>query len=372
MLNSNDFYKQLEAEGVDFSTGVPDSLLKNFCAYLSEKGNDIIAANEGGAIALAAGYHIATGKIPLVYMQNSGFGNIVNPLTSLVDKEVYSIPMLLMIGWRGEPGIKDEPQHRKQGRVSQTLLDTLEIKNAILSKDEATAGQQIKTAFEFMRTHNEPFAFLVQKNTFDKYQLENKPSEYTLTREAAIKLVLNHLSDQHIIVSTTGKTSREVFEHRVNVQQTHENDFLTVGCMGHASKIALGIAMNKQNREIVCLDGDGAAIMHLGALAIIGDLAPTNFKHILLNNGSHDSVGGQPTVGHDIDFLKIAGACNYKKTFLATSASELAQLLPEFISQDGPVFLEIKVAKGARSDLGRPTKSPIENKNALIASLRKN
>ncbi len=370
MLDSSIFYKQLEAEGIAFSAGVPDSLLKNFCAYLSEKGNDIITANEGGAIALAAGYHMATHNIPLVYMQNSGFGNIVNPLTSLVDKEVYSIPMLLMIGWRGEPGIKDEPQHRKQGRISEALLDTLEIKYAILSKNEALAKQQVKDAFQYMRTHNEPYAFLVQKDTFGKYELEKQAAAYPLSREAAIHLVLNHLSESDIIVSTTGKASREVFEYRANNRQSHSNDFLTVGCMGHASKIALGIALHKSDRTIVCLDGDGAAIMHLGAMAIIGSSAPPNFKHILLNNGSHDSVGGQPTVGHDIDFLKIAEACNYKKVFRASTEQELKKILPEFLNQEGPLILEIKIAKGARADLGRPTKTPIENKKALMANLK--
>lgn len=369
MLDSGSFYNDLKEEGIVFSAGVPDSLLKNFCAYLSEKGNDIIAANEGGAIALAAGYHMATNKIPLVYLQNSGFGNIVNPLTSLVDKEVYSIPMLLMIGWRGEPDTKDEPQHRKQGRISQDLLNVLEIKFEVLSKNEGIVKQQIKDAFKHMRTYNEPYAFLVQKDTFSKFELKEKPSVYSLSRENAIQLVLDHLSDENIVVSTTGKASREVFEYRANSKQMYGNDFLTVGSMGHSSKIALGIALNKPDRQIVCLDGDGAAIMHLGAMAIIGSLAPSNFKHILLNNGSHDSVGGQPTVGHDIDFLKIAEACNYKKGFLASTELELKKKLPEFISHEGPVILEIRIAKGARPNLGRPTKSPIENKNALMMNL---
>ena len=370
MLNCQSFYAYLESKGINFSTGVPDSLLKQICAYISDNGNDIIAANEGAAIALAAGYHIATQKIPLVYMQNSGFGNIINPLTSLVDPEVYSIPMLLMIGWRGEPGVKDEPQHRKQGRINEALLKALEVPYEILSNELSLAKGQIDKAFHYMKTQSAPFGLLIRKNTFESYQFQSgKNWELPLKREKAIQLVLDHLDKEDIIVSTTGKASREVFEYRVAEKQPHDADFLTVGCMGHASKIALGIALQKPNRNVCCLDGDGAAIMHLGSLAIIGDQQPKNYKHILLNNGSHDSVGGQPSVGLRIDFPKIALSCNYVAAFVATTEAELNATLPQLMEVEGPALLEIKIAKGARADLGRPTKTPIENKEALMKKL---
>ena len=371
MLNCQSFYNYLNQKGIEFSTGVPDSLLKQICAYISDNGNDIIAANEGASIALAAGYHIATEKIPLVYMQNSGFGNCVNPLMSLVDPEVYSIPMLLMIGWRGQPGVKDEPQHIKQGRISEDLLKTLKISYEILSFEMDEAKQQIDKAFSYMKVQNAPFALLVQKNTFDSYKLQSPDkTNFSLKREDAIHLILSKLTSNDIVVSTTGKASREVFEYRVSKGEPHDSDFLTVGCMGHASQIALGIALQKPKKKIVCLDGDGAAIMHLGSFAIIGDQVVDNYKHVVINNGSHDSVGGQPSVGLKIDFQGIALACNYKKVFVASTEQEIDELFPIFMNQKGPVLFEVKVDKGARVDLGRPSKTPVENKTALIKKLK--
>ena len=370
MLIGSEFYSYLQQKGIEFTTGVPDSLLKEFCAFISDQGNDIIAANEGASIGIAAGYHLATGKIPMVYMQNSGFGNTINPLTSLADKEVYSIPMLLVIGWRGEPGVKDEPQHVKQGRVSADLLDTLEIPYEVLSNDINEAQKQIDKAVDYMSTENAPFALLIRKNTFEKYSLKNKKADiYPMQREDAIKVIIDECKNDEIIVSTTGKTSREVFECRVANGQGHENDFLTVGSMGHASQIALGIALQKPNKSIICLDGDGAMLMHLGSTAIIGDLSPANYKHILVNNGAHDSVGGQPTVGFDVNFQQIAEACNYKKCFTAESEAELKAILPEFLATAGPVMLEVKTSKGARADLGRPTKTPTQNKADFMKKL---
>lgn len=370
MLKGSEFYNYLQEKGIEFTTGVPDSLLKEFCAYISDQGKDIIAANEGASIGIAAGYHLATGKIPMVYMQNSGFGNTINPITSLADKDVYSIPMLLVIGWRGEPGVKDEPQHVKQGRINEALLETLEIPYAILSKNIGEAQSQINKAVEYMSSENAPYALLVQKDTFEKYTLKNKKEDiYPMNREDAIKVIIDECKNDEIIVSTTGKTSREVFECRVANGQGHANDFLTVGSMGHASQIALGIALQKPNKSIICLDGDGAMLMHLGSSAIIGDLSPANYKHILVNNGAHDSVGGQPTVGFDVDFQQIAKACNYTNCFEAKNENELKNILPEFLSTDGPVLLEIKTSKGARADLGRPTKTPTQNKTDFMRKL---
>jgi len=375
MLSCKEFYNLLIKNGIDFFTGVPDSILKDFCAYITENTSDkknIIAANEGNAVALAAGFYLATGKIGLVYMQNSGQGNAINPLTSLVDKEVYGIPVLLLIGWRGEPGKKDEPQHIKQGKITISLLETLGIPHEIMPTSIKEANNAIKNAIKYLRKHNGPYGLIVRKGTFETYELENKVrSHFELTREDAIKLIVDYLGSQDIIVSTTGKASRELFEYREKLSQKHSRDFLTVGSMGHASQIALGIALSKPARKVYCLDGDAALIMHMGALAIIGSKGPRNFKHIVLNNGAHDSVGGQPTPALKIDIPAIARACGYKRAFSAENRSELKEKLELLKLSDGPALLEIKISKGARKDLGRPTTSPKENKNSFMSFLQK-
>ena len=373
MISTEQFYQSLINNGVKFFTGVPDSLLKDICAYITDntsKERHVIAANEGGAIALATGHHLATGKTPLVYMQNSGLGNAVNPLLSLADTEVYSIPMLLMIGWRGEPGVKDEPQHIKQGEVTLDLLKVMKIPYAILPDNIEKANEVLQKAISYTNKHNAPYALIVRKGSFEPYKLKGTVnSEYSLTREDAIEVVIQNLNKNDIVVSTTGMASRELFETRKRLGLTHENDFLTVGSMGHASQIALGIAIEKPNRNVYCFDGDGAILMHTGSMSIIGDLAPKNFKHILFNNGVHDSVGGQPTVGFNTNFCSIAKAFNYKHTFQVNSLIELNTSLAEFKEIEGPALLEILVKKGARKDLGRPTKSPLENKVALMKNL---
>jgi phosphonopyruvate decarboxylase len=375
MINPEYFYNLLKENGIDFFTGVPDSLLKDICAYITDntsKENNIIAANEGGAVALGAGYHLATGKIPLIYMQNSGIGNAINPLLSLVDKKVYSIPMLLMIGWRGEPGLKDEPQHIKQGEVTTTLLEALDIPYKIIPDNFMEAKVIIEESINFVKKCNCPFAFVIRKNTFEPYKLQNKISTtYEMTREDAIKIIADSLSDNDIVVSTTGKTSRELCEYREELGQGYENDFLTVGSMGHASQIALGIALQKPDKQIYCFDGDGAVIMHTGSLGIIGAAEPNNFVHIVFNNGAHDSVGGQPTIGFDTNFTKIAESFNYKFVLKIKTINDLKTFCKNDKTISGPAFIEVCVNKGARKDLGRPKKTTIENKMAIMKNLNK-
>ena len=319
MIRPSFFIDTLQKHDIDFYAGVPDSLLKNICAYISDhldSRHNIIAANEGGAVGIAAGYHLATSKIPVVYMQNSGEGNIINPLASLTDKEVYNIPVLLLIGWRGKPGVHDEPQHVKQGKVTLPLLDTMGINYQVLSQEESVAETQIADAVAYMKQTNEVYALVVEKNTFDTYVLQNKvENALTLSREEAIQTVAAALGPKDCIVSTTGMISRELFEYRTAMGQSHERDFLTVGSMGHASQIALGIALEKPDRHVWCFDGDGAVIMHMGSMAITASKGPDNFIHVLFNNGAHDSVGGQPTVGLDIDVPAIAKAVGYKHAF---------------------------------------------------------
>ena len=378
MLRPAFFIEQLKENGIDFFAGVPDSLLKNICAYITDtlpREQNIIAANEGGAMGIAAGYHLATGRIPVVYMQNSGEGNIINPLASLTDKEVYNIPVLLLIGWRGRPGVHDEPQHVKQGKVTTGLLNTMGVNYTVLSKDEVAAAKQIKTAVDYMLKTNECYALVIEKDTFDAYTLQNKvDSGLTLAREEAIETVVEKLPANAAVVSTTGMISRELFEIRERKGQGHGHDFLTVGSMGHASQIALGIALQQPSRPVYCFDGDGAAIMHMGNMAITANMQPKNYVHVVFNNGAHDSVGGQPTVGLLIDMPAIAKAMGYKQVYSVSSKDELEHFLASSALQqpsfEGPVLLEIRVKKGNRKDLGRPTTTPIQNKEALMDFLK--
>ena len=371
MINPEYFYNYLVKNEIEFFAGVPDSLLKDICAYITDhtsQQNHIIAANEGNAIALGAGYHMATNKIPLVYLQNSGIGNTVNPLLSLMDEDVYNIPVLLMIGWRGE--MKDEPQHVKQGKVTKDLLDAMKIPYLVLDADEQNAQKQIDEALLKIKETNTAFALIIRKGTFEKYSIQQKiKSNYSLYREDAVKIIIDQLSGDELIVSTTGKTSRELFEYREELNQQHNADFLTVGSMGHASQIALGIAINKPKRKIICIDGDGAVLMHMGGFAIIGAQSPKNYLHIIINNGAHESVGGQPTVGFDIDIPKIALANNYKYAISVSSAEELKATLNNIKDDNYPALIEVMVKVGARKNLGRPTIKPVDNKKDFMQNL---
>ena len=378
MISPKFFYDTLASYNINFYAGVPDSLLKNLCAYITDHADashNIIAANEGGAMGLAAGHYLATSQIPVVYMQNSGEGNIINPLASLTDPDVYNIPVLLVIGWRGKPGVHDEPQHVKQGKVTTGLLNVMGIDYTVLSKEEDKAEAQIKKAVAYMQATKQCYALVIEKDTFDNYQLStvNSQLELSLFREEAIQTVAAALGAKDCIVSTTGMISRELFEYRTAKNEGHERDFLTVGSMGHASQIALGIALEKQERRVWCFDGDGASIMHMGSMAIVASKAPKNYIHVVFNNGAHDSVGGQPTVGLQIDLPAIAKAVGYKQVYSVDNKEDLNKLLTSSIfhqtSSEGPVFLEIRVKKGNRKDLGRPTTTPIQNKEALMQFL---
>jgi len=373
MIEPEYFLSKLTHHGTDFFTGVPDSLLKSFCAYITdnlrEKDNShIIAVNEGAAIALAAGYH-STGKIPLVYMQNSGIGNAVNPLLSLTDGDVYKIPILLLVGWRGEPDVHDEPQHIKQGKVTCSLFNSMGIPYLILSDDEDNVKKQLDECYSHFKENNTPFALIVKKDTFAPYSLsiESKNEKQLMTRENAIEEIIFASSQQEVFISTTGMASRELFELRKIFNMGHERDFLTVGSMGHASSLALAIALNKSKLSVTCIDGDGAALMHLGSIASIGERKPRNLRHIVLNNCAHDSVGGQPTIARKIDLCGIARSCGYKQVYSVKTKEELRIALGE---EEKPLFIEVLVCKGNRKDLGRPDKTPIENKNSFMKYIK--
>ena len=372
MIRCQDFVDWLVALGVDFYAGVPDSLLKPVCFCMADCAGDkhVVAANEGAAVALACGYHLATGKVPLVYLQNSGQGNTINPLLSLAHRDVYSIPLLLLIGWRGEPGTKDEPQHVKQGKVTVSLLETMDIPHRVLAPEPEAARPCVDELLAIAAAESRPVALMVRNDTFEPYKPSDQPAgDFQMTREQAIEGIVSVLGETDAIVSTTGKISRELYEYRDRTGQGHQREFLTVGSMGHASQIAMGIALAKPDRQVFCLDGDGAMLMHMGAAAIVGAAGVTNFKHVILNNGVHDSVGGMATAGLRVSFTKIVKACGYTEAWRVERREDLTEKVEQLRSVQGPALLEVMVQKGARPDLGRPKTSPIENKTAFTEFL---
>ncbi len=374
-LGCERIFQALAERGVRFYAGVPDSLLKDFCAYVTDHApaqRHSITANEGSAIALAVGHHLATGEVGLVYLQNSGLGNTVNPLTSLADADVYGVPVLLLIGWRGEPGVKDEPQHVKMGKVTGGLLEAIGVPHWVLPETEPEALAVIDQAIARMNDTRAPVALVVRKGTFEKYSLQStRADRYEMSREQAIEILLGALPPGAAVVATTGMPSRELFELRKKRGEAHETDFLTVGSMGHCSQIALGVALAKPGRPVVCIDGDGAVLMHMGGLATIGIEGPETFKHVVLNNAAHDSVGGQPTVGFEIDLCAIARAAGYHWAGSASTPGELAARAVELANARGPALLEVRIRKGSRDDLGRPTQKPAESKQQFMDWLRR-
>lgn len=374
MVSVENFYNTLKKEGVELFTGVPDSLLKDFCAFItdhSDARHNIIAANEGAAVGIAAGHYLATSRIPVIYMQNSGIGNAVNPLMSLADDKVYSIPMLLIIGWRGEPGVHDEPQHVRQGEVTLPMLEAMQIPYAVLPEETETASVLTSEMLTNCRKFSKPHALVIRKGTFAKYKLKKQATnDYPLSRERALQILINAIDKNSVIVSTTGKLSRELFEYRETLNEGHNADFLTVGSMGHSSSIALGIALEKSERKIFCFDGDGAFIMHMGAITNIGKLKPNNLIHVVFNNGAHESVGGQPTLGFEIDICAIARSCGYSDALSISTQEEMEELAEKINDLTGPVLIELRVGIDSRDNLGRPTSTPIENKQMFMQNLK--
>ena len=369
-ISPKEFFDLLVHQKVEFFTGVPDSLLKDFC-FCIEKNvalhDHVITANEGNAVALATGYHLSTKKLPLVYMQNSGLGNAINPLLSLCDKEVYSIPMLLVIGWRGEPGSLDEPQHMKQGKIQNEILNVMDIPYSIMSCETDDIREIINESCRKAREENTPVAIIIKQNTFTKYNTnEILNNDILKSREEYLEFILKNIPDNSIVLSTTGKTSREVFEIRNRTSGLHNKDFLNVGAMGHCSSIALGVAIMKPDRKVFCIDGDGALIMHMGNLSTVGSRSPVNYNHILLNNSAHESVGGQETSSKIIDFQLLTKSNNYKNSVKINDLNQLKSQFFEFFNKPGPNFFEILIKQGSRENLGRPTIDLKQSKQAFM------
>ena len=363
--------KLMEIIGADFYTGVPDSQLKALCnclmnTYGIDPKHHVIAANEGNCTALAAGYHLATGKVPVVYMQNSGEGNIINPVASLLNDKVYAIPMVFVVGWRGEPGVHDEPQHIYQGEVTVKLLEDMDISTFIIGKE--TTDEEVESAMENFRNvlaQGKDVAFVVRKGALSYDEKVVYRNDNTMVREDIIRHIVA-ASGEDPIVSTTGKASRELFEIREANGQSHKYDFLTVGSMGHSSSIALGVALNRPERKVWCVDGDGAVLMHMGAMAVVGANAPKNLVHIVINNGAHETVGGMPTVASQMDLVAIAKACGYPKAVSVDTFEALDRELKSAKAAEKLTFIEVKCSIGARENLGRPTTTALENKQNFM------
>lgn len=375
-MDANVLLSACQSAGIDFFTGVPDSQLKGLCdalyaRYGASGKEHIVAANEGNAIGLCAGHYLASGKPALCYMQNSGLGNAVNPLASLMDGKVYGLPCLLVIGWRGEPGVHDEPQHIKQGEITLGQLELLGIPYFVLDKtmDEKAFAAAFTSLKEAM-AQGRVTAIVVRKGALTCAEKPDYRNDRSMTREAAAEVIVQAAGDRDIFVSTTGKLSRELFEIRERLGQGHEKDFLTVGSMGHASMIALAIALGKPDRRVWCLDGDGAALMHLGAMHVVAQRKPKNLIHVVINNAAHETVGGMPVCEGALDVSSAAKAAGYPSVFRADVPDNLAEMLGKACNEDQLSLVEVMCANGARADLGRPTTTPQQNRDALMAFIR--
>lgn len=366
---------ELEKMGIDTIAGVPDSTLKQFCDGLQTyngKMSHYVTANEGAAVGLAIGSFLGSGRPACVYMQNSGIGNAVNPLASLANKDVYGVPIFFIVGWRGEPGVKDEPQHVFQGKITCELFETLAVPYKVVDK-ETTEEELLSILLEAaeVMNRNEQFALIVKKGTFEKADSFEWENHNPLGREEALGMILKSIPKDALIVSTTGKISRELYEQSDRIFGHHDNIFMTVGGMGHASMIAFGLAKKRPDKKIICIDGDGAVLMHMGALPFIAEQAPENFYHIVINNQAHESVGAMPTGCQNADFAKFAEIAGYKKAEKFVTLEAVSKIGESVAKEVGPMLFEIPVSLASRADLGRPKESARENKERFMEVTRR-
>jgi phosphonopyruvate decarboxylase len=366
MINPKEFYDMLiKRAGHDFFAGIPDSTLKDFCSYIDDNSNNhFITANEGSAISMGIGHHLATGETPFIYMQNSGIGNSLNPVLSMASKEIYQIPMVIFVGWRGENAKKDEPQHLHQGKVMIPAFGAMDLDYDLMPTNIKSAEALMEKVIRNLKSQPRPYFIIIKSGTFSEYKSETKETNnLSLTREEVIKKITQHSKDAFYL-ATTGFTGRELFE----IQNDHSKSFLSIGGMGHVSSIALGVANSKKDQKVIALDGDGSLLMHMGNMAIAGQSKLQNFIHIVFNNGCHLSVGGQKSIAQDIDLTKMAKACGYK-TFEISKEDELQDFLTKLNDLKGPVFVNLLINRSSRADLGRPSQSPKEMKKIFMEKL---
>ena len=373
MVDQKQLFDSLQGLGVDFFTGVPDSLLNNFCLYMTKNipdGQHVMAANEGNAVAIAAGHYLATGNIPLVYMQNSGIGNATNPLLSLTHDCVYGIPMILVIGWRGDPSISDHAQHRKQGELTPVLMKDMDIPYDILDSDD-TVIDKFAWAVSKAREISSPVALIAKKAILtEKVKKQEYPSSKLMNREEAVAAVVDVLGSDAIYLGTTGRATREVHEQLKEHGVGEGHEFQNVGSMGHVSSVGLGLALAKPEKRIVVFDGDAAAVMHMGALATNCRYHAGNMIHIVLNNGVNESVGGQPSAGYVVNLTEIAAACGYRTPGHAVETKEeLQAIIRNFVQGNMPLFIDVHVRQGIRSDMPKLNIDHKAQKEALMNNL---
>jgi phosphonopyruvate decarboxylase len=373
MVNQRYLFESLKNLGIDFFAGVPDSLLNNFCLYMVENipdGQHVMAANEGNAIAIAAGHYMATGNIPLVYMQNSGIGNATNPLLSLTHDSVYGIPMILVIGWRGDPAFNDHAQHKKQGELTPVLMKDMDIPYEILD-DENTVVEKFTWAIDKAKEISAPVALIAKKAILtEKVKKQEYPESKLMNREEAVSAVVDVLGEDAIYLGTTGRATREVHEQLKEHGVGEGHEWQNVGSMGHVSSVGLGIALAKPEQKVVVFDGDAAAVMHMGALATNCRYKAGNLIHIVLNNGVNESVGGQPSAGYVVNLTEVAAACGYRTPGHAVETrEELQAIMKNYKNGEMPLFLDVHVRQGIRSDMPKLSIDHKAQKDALMKNL---
>jgi len=371
MLSTQQFGSELKKLGYDFYSGVPCSFLKNLINYAINECDYIMAANEGDAVAIASGAYLG-GKKSVVLMQNSGLTNATSPLTSL--NFSFKLPVLGFVSLRGEPGLQDEPQHELMGQITEKLLKLMQVKWDYLEIDFALAKKQLRKADRYI-AKGETFFFVVKKDTFDEVKLKDQ-SLKTLqnkikarssqkselpTRRETLKVLTDLSEKDTVLLATTGKTGRELFE-----VADKDNHLYMVGSMGCISSLGLGLALARPDKKVIAIDGDGAAIMRLGALTTNGYYQPANLLHLLLDNNTHDSTGGQATVSHNVDFVDQAAAVCYPISMSVNGLDELTKAIIKWKMHGGLTFIHLKIAKGSTKELGRPSIKPHEVKERLM------
>lgn len=364
MIAITELVSTLNYNGVNFATGVPDSLLGQLGAALDNPHSGIkhvTAVNEGSAVGLGIGSYLATGRLPLVYMQNSGLGNALNPLVSLAGSSTFNVPLLLLIGWRGEVGpegaqIEDEPQHILQGRITPALLELMEIPFFILDS-KSSIYEVVASACKAALQRSLPVAIVVRKGSFQSSAFLRSKNAGNISRRRSIEVICDSIPTQTPIIATTGMISRELFDVR-RLSGQNPPDLLCVGGMGHAVSVASGFA-SMSSQRILLLDGDGSAQMHLGALLTASSIP--NLIHVVLNNGGHASVGGQSTSSPDLDFSLLTPYLGYKNSFRANNEVELRDSVAMILARDTSSFLEIRCAMQTTPELGRPEDPPSIN-----------
>lgn len=375
MVDQKLLFAALNQMGVDFFTGVPDSLLNDFCLYLVKNipdGQHVMAANEGNAIGIAAGHYMATGKIPVVYMQNSGIGNATNPLLSLTHECVYGIPMILVIGWRGDPAISDHAQHKKQGELTPVLMKDMDIPYEILDSDDSVI-EKFAWAVAKAKEISSPVALIAKKAILtEKVKKQVYPDSRLMNREEAVSAVVEVLGSDAVYLGTTGRATREVHEQLKAHGVGEGHEFQNVGSMGHVSSVGLGLALARPDQKVVVFDGDAAVVMHMGALATNCRYKAGNLIHIVLNNGVNESVGGQPSAGYVINLTEVAAACGYRTPGHAVETKEeLQRIIRDFDKGEMPLFVDVHVRQGIRSDMPKLNIDHKAQKDALMKNLIK-